>query len=304
VLMIAAIIVNWNGKKDTLKLLSSLESVKKGRDELITFVVDNGSDDGSPDAIRNGYPGVRIIETGSNLGFAAANNIGIRQAMAMKARFFWILNNDTYVDCDALSLAEAFNDGQVGAAGSKIYFAPGKEYHSKRYSDEERGRVLWYAGGLIDWKNMYASHRGVDEVDSGQYDVQTETDFVTGCSMMLSDKAVRQVGLFDERYFLYFEDVDLSLRIKQHGLKTVYMPDSVVWHVNAGSSGGPGSRLHEYYLTRNRLLAGMKYAPLRTKFALVREAAGFFRNGGAAKKRAVSDALMLRFGKSGWTELH
>lgn len=299
--MVSIITVNWNGKKNTLNLLASLSELKHGPDGFTVIVVDNGSQDGSVAAIRNAYPGVHIIESAKNLGFAAANNMGIRQALKMKSDFIWLLNNDTLVDEDALSLTEAFADKSVGAASSKIYFAKGREYHRERYGESERGKVIWYAGGVIDWKNMYASHRGVDEVDRGLYDTVTETDFATGCSMMISKKTIERCGLFDERYFLYYEDVDLSLRIQRHGMKTLYVPDSVVWHVNAGSSGGPGSRLHEYYMTRNRILCGMKYAPLKTKIALFRESLRFLYSGEKVKRQAVADALLLRFGESRWT---
>lgn len=209
----------------------------------------------------------------------------------------WLLNNDTEVDKDVLSFLNVFDDPTVGACGSKIYFAPGHEYHNDRYAKEERGRVFWYAGGLVDWDNMYASHRGVDEVDHGQYDAPIETPFITGCSFVVRSDVVRRVGMLDDAYYLYLEDLDWSLRIQKAGYKTLYAPTSIVWHVNAGSSGRPGNPLHEYYFTRNRLLFGLRYAPLRTKVALLREGTKFLFGKSPIRRKAIIDALTGRFGK-------
>ncbi len=294
---IAVIIVNWNGKKDTIDCLASLGKLKTQSSKLKTYVVDNGSTDGSVEAIRKGFSDVVILETGKNLGFTGGNNIGIRQALLGGADFVWLLNNDTTVDQSALTeLIAAFEDPNVGIGGSKIYFAPGREYHRDWYKQKDRGHVFWYAGGQIDWNNMYASHRGVDEVDHGQYDRTQETPFVTGCSMMVRKEVFDKVGYLDEKFFAYLEDLNFCLRAKQSGYKLLYVPKSVVWHNNAGSSS-VGSSTHQYYMTRNRLFVGLRYAPLRTKFALVREAVRAVIAGPAVCRRAVLDAIIGRAGK-------
>jgi GT2 family glycosyltransferase len=291
------IIVNWNGKNDTLACLESLAKIRASAVSLHVIVVDNGSDDDSPAVIQKAFPRVTVLRSKSNLGFTGGNNIGIRHALAHKADVVWLLNNDTIVDADALSAIRAFEDPAVGACGSKIYFAAGHEFHHDRYKTEERGRVIWYAGGKVDWHNMYASHRGVDEVDRGQYDRQEITPFITGCSFFIRSEVLNTVGMFDERYYLYLEDLDLSLRIQNAGWKTMYVPTSVIWHVNAGSSGRPGNPLHEYYFTRNRILIGFRYAPVRTKIALLREALRYIFWGSTIRRKAVLDAMVGRFGK-------
>lgn len=295
---IAVIIVNWNGLSDTLTCLESLRhvAVPKGI-AMSVIVVDNGSTDGSPAIIRTRHPWVHVLETGRNLGFSGGNNAGIRHAIDSGADYVWLLNNDTVVDPHVLRFLTVFDNPSVGAAGSKIYFAPGHEFHHDRYKPAQRGHVFWYAGGLIDWNNMYASHRGVDEVDHGQYDTTEDTEFITGCSMVLRSETIHAVGMLDDSYYLYLEDVDLNLRIQHAGYRTLYVPDSVVWHVNAGSSGKPGNPLHEYYFTRNRMLLGMKYAPIRTRFALLREAARFLVFGSGIRKRAIRDWILGNVGK-------
>ena len=298
---VSVVIVNWNGIEDTLECLASLGKLKTHPDLIGTtlkiIVVDNGSTDGSASLIRQKFSNIDLIETGENLGFTGGNNLGIRRALEEGAHLIWLLNNDTLVEEEALSIVSVFNDPKVGVAGSKIYFAKGHEYHKDRYAGDELGKVIWYAGGLIDWDNMYASHKGVDEVDHGQFDRGEETPFVTGCSMMVKREVFERIGLFDERFYLYLEDVDFCLRAARKGFRIVYVPISTLWHKNAGSSGGPGNPLHEYYLTRNRLLLGMRYAPLRTKIALWREGFGFMAGGSPIRRKAVIDAVLCRYGK-------
>ncbi len=291
------IVVNWNGKADTLNCLSSLADMDNARNNVATVVVDNASTDDSVASIRKNFPSVTVLESPVNEGFTGGNNRGMRYAVSKGADFVWLLNNDTKVDKDALKgLLDAFDDSAVGLAGSKIYFAPGYEFHHDRYSKKDRGRVIWYAGGLVDWANMYASHRGVDEVDTGQFERQEDTDFITGCSLMIRKDVVSRIGYLDDRFFLYLEDLDYSLRAKKAGFRCVYAPSSIVWHINAGSTGKPGHGLHQYYLTRNRLLIGMRYAPLRTKIALLREAVRFVFSSSPVLRRAVFDFITGRFG--------
>lgn len=294
---IAVIIVNWNGKDDTISCLGSLQKINLMGHRISIIVVDNGSTDDSVRVVKESFPSISVIVTGKNLGFTGGNNVGIQKALEIGVDLIWLLNNDTFVDRQVLSFTSVFDDVQVGACGSKIYFAPGHEFHHDRYKENERGRVFWYAGGLVDWNNMYAAHRGVDEVDNGQYDKIIETSFITGCSFVVRREVVEKVGMLDDRYYLYLEDLDWNIRIQKVGFKTLYVPTSVVWHVNAGSSGRPGNPIHEYYFTRNRLLLGMRYAPIRTKFALFREAIRFIISGSPVRRQAVLDWLVGKYGK-------
>ncbi len=293
---VSIVIVTWNGKRQTLQCLTSLEKVRHNSLKLDIVVVDNGSTDGTREALAKDFPSILVISLPTNRGFTGGSNVGISQALRDGSDYVWLLNNDTYIAKNALSLLGVFDDPLVGIAGSKIYFAPHHEYHKSRYAKDEQGKVLWYGGGYIDWDNMYASHRGVDEVDHGQYNQTEETAFVTGCSMMIARTVFDRIGLFDEAYYLYLEDVDFCLRAKRAGFTIVYVPSSVVWHSNAQSSGGAGSQLHQYYLTRNRYLIGLRYAPLRTKIALAREGTKFLIAGSPLQKRAVLDAIIGRFG--------
>jgi len=295
---VALIILNWNGKEDTLRCLASVEKLLKKNIVLQTFVVDNGSTDGSVDEIRKKFPFVWIIQNHENVGFTGGNNTAIHVALKENADYFWILNNDTVVEKYSLAeLVDVFDDPTVGIATSKIYFMKGNEFHYKRYKENERGKVLWYAGGIIDWNNVYGSHRGVDEVDHGQYEDIVETDYATGCSMMIARKCIETVGMFDNRYFAYVEDMDLSLRVKKFGWKILFVPTSILWHKNAGSTDRPGNDFHQYYMTRNRLIFGLTYAPIRTKVALLKESLRFVLAGSVRQKQAIMDTLFKKFGR-------
>jgi len=298
---VSIIIINYNGKENTLACLKSLKKLQATSYKLQAIVVDNGSSDGSVAAVKEEFPQVEIVELKQNAGFTGGNNVGIKLAMNRGADYILLLNNDTIASADFLSrlLAAAEKDSQVGITVPKIYFAAGYEFHKDRYRKSERDKVIWYAGGKIDWGNMYGSHRGVDQVDTGQFNAPQETDFATGCCMVVKAEVFEKIGFLDDRLFLYLEDLDFSLRAKQAGYKVVYVPQAHLWHKNAGSSGA-GSGLHDYYLTRNRLLIGWRYAPWRTKLALFRESLGRLFGGRKWEKIGIRDFYLGKFGRGSY----
>lgn len=297
------VILNLNGKDFTLDCLTSLEDLKKPKNtEVFLLVVDNGSTDNSVAAIKKNFPHVFILENRKNLGFAEGNNIGLRFALKEGADFILVLNNDTIVDKNLLTeLLREVKDERVGILGPKIYFAPGYEFHKDRYQESEKGKVLWYAGGKMDWGNVLASHRGVDEVDHGQYDQVSPTDFTSGCCFLVKREILEKIGLFDARFFLYYEDNDLCQRAKKVGFKVLFVPKAHLWHLNAGTAGGSGSTLQEYYITRNRLLFGAKFAPLRAKLALFRESLKLLLFGKPWQRKGVVDFYLGRFGQGSYS---
>lgn len=273
-----------------------LESIYKA--STVRVIVINNSLDRDLGSELKKFSNVTLINPKRNLGFARANNLGIREALLSGADYLILLNNDTLVPPGffekLLKFAETSPKLQI--TSPKIYFAKGFEFHKNRYKKHESGKIIWYAGGKIDWNNIYASHRGIDEFDNGQYDRVTETDFTTGCCLLIPKEVITKIGLLDENYFLYYEDVDYSQKAKKKGIKIIYYPFAFVYHKNAGSSQGPGSRLHEYYQTRNRLIFGFRYAPLRNKLPLIKEGMRFLISGGI-KKTAVADYFLHRYGK-------
>lgn len=271
---IAIITVNYNGKKDTLEFLESLKSLRTPNYELQTIVVDNASSDGSVKEIHNKFPDVDIVQTGENLGFSGGYNRGLEYAKIWGADYFLLINNDCLIQSENLIeelIRVAKSDEKIGIVSPKIYFAPGFEFHKDKYKESEIGKVFWYAGGKFDWDNVMGTHIGIDEVDCGQYDEVSQTGFISGGCMFIKKELLEKVGNFDNRYFLYFEDADLQKRAIDAGFKLFYTGKVSIAH-KVSQSTGVGSKVTDYYLTRNRLRFGLQYAKNRTKFALLREA--------------------------------
>lgn len=296
-------IVNFNGNKDTISCLKSLEELRVKDFILNVVVVDNGSEEEfkeDPKSYKNFK--LHLLRSEENLGFSGGQNLGIKYALINSADFVLILNNDTIVDKDLIvNLLETFDKkSDCGIVSPKIYFAKGHEYHKDRYDLKDLGKVIWYAGGKNDWGNVLASHKGVDEVDKKQYDKLEKTDFASGCCELIKREVFDKVGLFDEKYFLYFEDNDLSQRARKKGFESYYQPKAILWHVNAGSAGGSGSKLQDYYITRNRLLFGNRYASFRARYSLVKEGLKLILNGREWQKKGAKDYFLGSFGKGNY----
>jgi len=120
-------------------------------------------------------------------------------------------------------------------------------------------------------------------------------DFVSGCAMMVKKEVFKKIGLLDERYFLYLEDLDFCHRVAKSGFKILFDPKAIVWHKNAGSSAS-GSKLQEYYITRNRLLFGQKHASLKMKLLLLKEALRILMSDNKIKREAIRNFFLRRFG--------
>jgi len=293
---VVIVVLSWNSKKYIGECLNSL---KKTKTEII--LVDGGSTDGSPKYLKTNYPEFKLIETNKNLGYAGGNNVGLRWALEQNADFVWIINPDIIVNPNSLeeALKVMTKDDKIAVVGSKVYFAAGFEFHKNRYTKKDLGKAIWYAGGENDWKNIFAVHYGMNEVDNGQNDKEKEIDFATGSSMLLRCDVLRQVGLLDDKYFLYYEENDLCQRIKKADYKIMYAPKSVVWH-RVGQATGIGSSLADYYIARNRLLFGMRWAPWRSKLALLRESVRLLFSGRLWQRRGVVDFYLGRLGKGSY----
>lgn len=298
---VVIVTVNYNTEKDTLDLIESIKKIKKEGFLIKTIIVDNGSKNKLL-LPKNSGKDFFQIRSEVNTGFSGGYNIGIKEALKKMADYVLIVNNDTIIDSlmikNLLKVLES--DEKIGVVTPKIYFAKGREFHKDRYSKEELGKVFWYAGGRTDWANVTSIHRGVDEVDRGQYNKIEKTEFASGCCMLIKREVFEKVGVFDDKYFLYYEDADLNERIKRAGYEIYYVPTAVLVHVNASSSGGAGSPLQDYYITRNRMLFGLRYAPLRSKIALIRESLRILKKGREWQKRGIIDFYKRKLGKGSY----
>ena len=222
---IKVLILNWNGK-DLLK--SCLDSVIAiDYSNFSVMVIDNGSSDGSLDIITDNYPGVEILSLDKNYGFSGGYNRYLKQLKDESSEFIMLLNNDTVVDSAILNsfihAKEQFGDNQI--YGGKIYY-------------QDNPEVIWYAGGKVNLKWGYISHRGIRKQDSPEFSNPMKTDYVTGCCLFTSNKVINKLNGFDEQFDMYGEDVDLCLRAIKIGIQCYYWPKAKLWHHVSASSGG------------------------------------------------------------------
>lgn len=296
--LITVIALNFNSDKETHQCLSSLFTVNHNDFNLKIIIIDNGSKNKFVLTTNEKSKNVTLIRSEENLGFSGGNNLGFNKALAFNSDFVLIINNDTYQDKYFLeNLYKAINKSdKIGAVTPKIYFAKGHEFHKNKYKDLELGKVIWYAGGFIDFKNAFSIHIGVDEVDNGQYNIERKINFATGCCILFRKEVFNKIGFFDDRYFLYFEDADLSIRLIKAGFEILYVPSAIIWHINAASSS-VGSKLQEYFITRNRLLFGFLYGSFKLRFALYKESMKFLFFGRIWQKIAVRDFYFRKLGK-------
>lgn len=229
------ILVNYNGIDDTLDCIASILSA--GLDEYSIIVVDNASKKDETIEIRDKFPGVVTIRNEINGGFSTGNNIGIRYALAHGADYVMLLNNDTVIAPDMISLLSAScNDDVITVPKMFYYFQPDK---------------IWYGGGEINRWTGNVKHCCFNQVNVLQN--RRFCTFATGCCMMIKADIFNRIGLLDERYFMYSEDVDFSIRLLNGGIKIEYIPQAELWHKAGSSSGGKLSPFSTYYITRNRL---------------------------------------------------
>jgi GT2 family glycosyltransferase len=242
---IGVVIVNYNSGETLARCLESL-SLQEYRD-FITLVIDNGSSDGSTAGIRDRFPGVVVMETGENLGFAAANNMAFR-IMKDSVNWFALLNPDAFPSPGWLAALEKASREHAGYAS----------FGSRCYSDDGH-RLLdgigdeYHISGLV-WRRGY----GAD--DRAAYDIGRDIFSPCAAAALYSRQAVAEAGGFDEDFFCYLEDIDLGFRLRLLGYKSRYVPDATVTHMGSVSAG-MRSDLYVYYGQRNIVWTWIKNMP-------------------------------------------
>jgi GT2 family glycosyltransferase len=246
---VTAVVLSWNGREHTLACLRSLQRV--AYEPFVVLVVDNGSSDGSADAVAAAHPDATLLRLRENRGFAGGMNAGIRAALERGADAVLTLNNDMEVDPGFVEpLVEALRaDASAAAACSQILFA----------DDPPR---VWYAGA------PYSARRGYSGRNTGYGDPPLSaavppygTPRACGGAMLARREAIDAVGLFDDLLFAYAEDTDWSLRAAAAGRRVLVVPASVVTHAVSASSGGESSPDTIYYALRNGLVVAERHAP-------------------------------------------
>jgi GT2 family glycosyltransferase len=234
---VSAIIVAW---KSADCIGRCIESLQASVVPLDIIVIDNDSPDDVKGAVAK-YPEVTYKNSGDNIGYAAGNNLGLKIAEKSNANYFFILNPDAYIDknCVKNLLDVLQKDPGLGMACPKTY-----------YADSD---TIWFAGATLDMKTGTSPHIGQGQKDGPAFSKDHDLPRANGCAMLLSKEALRKVGHMEEKYFLYFEEIDWSLRFEQAGYRMRFVAEAHVWHAASTSSGGFFTPLYQYYTTRNSL---------------------------------------------------
>jgi GT2 family glycosyltransferase len=248
---LAVVILTWNGKEDTLACLESLASGGYPRDDDSILVVDNGSADGTLEAVAERFPWAVCIQNGDNLGFAGGNNAGMRRALDEGYRHVMLLNNDTEVPEGALGLLVDYLDGNPGTGSVQ----PLLVLHSDRSRIDSLGQELFSLPGARD-----------RAIGTPVEDAPKEPEPIFGpcaAAAVYRAEALHQVGVLDEEFFVLLEDVDLSFRIQLEGWEAALVPAARVYHKRGISSQGKLSGEKKYLLHRNILALAWRYWPAR-----------------------------------------
>ena len=287
-----SIIINHNGRqylKDCLGTLSKV-AVKGYKHKII--LIDNASLDDSVTYIKKKFPKVRVKIFHRNKGFTGGVNFGIKYAIRHKAKYVLLLNNDTKVYPPFLQELISFADRKADAGiVSPLIFFPGVK------------KKIWFAGGNIDPVRFSSIHSLFGEINTKIDKKPYKSQYLSGCAMLVKNKAFEKLGFFDERFFLYYEDVDYCLRAEKEGFNCYVDPKAKIIHKQRPSELDEAHK--EYYLTRNHLLLLNKHASLKIKIREhIRTVKTAYEKMGAQDSlkaqyalMGIKDYLLGRFGK-------
>lgn len=254
--MVFIVLVNFNGAEDTEACIRSLQSIPSP--DFHVVVVDNGSGEDSLQvlrALREELP-FTLLEAGENRGFAAGCNVGIRYALERGADQVLLLNNDTLVTPEfLLGLLSPFSKNPLcGASTCRIRFA------------SDLGR-LWYAGGSVSPWTGRTRHFSYGQEDREKPGPPSPVTFASGCCLCLSREAIEKVGLLDEDYFLYEEDTDYCLRLREAGMEIFYVPAAVILHKVSATVKRHSAQTAPYVIRSRYLLIQKRLPALRRPLA-------------------------------------
>lgn len=246
---LAIILLNYNNVDDTLECVKSIE--KNYSNECTIVVVDNKSTDNSKELLIKNKDRYKLILNDVNNGFAHGNNIGIQWALSEGFEYVMLLNNDTLVTKESIEkMMKSIKDNKnIGIVSPRIMYYPDKE-------------SIWFDGGKINWLKFIVEHKNMNKnIKDIQESNENEevVDFITGCCMLIRSDVINSVGYLPEEYFMYYEDVDYCIKIKDAGYDLLSIKDSIIYHKVSSSSGGEDSPFSIKWGTRNRIIFMNKY---------------------------------------------
>ncbi len=255
------IIVGWNNYDDTLECIQSILNQQQIGTEI--FLVDNGSKIEPLNKLALLFPKINYIYSEINLGFAAGTNLGLKKALYAGFNYFLIINNDTKADVLMLSeLVKSLDDREIGLVAPLIHY----------YDTPEQ---IWSSGGSMNKLLLMPldSHNRKKAIIN-----PTIRTFLSGCCYLVKRELLEQVGLFDERFFLYFEDLDFCVRINETEWKMIVVPMAKLFHKVSQSSGGQFSENERFHYARSSGLYFRKHMNKNNALPII-----LFRLGNALK---------------------
>jgi GT2 family glycosyltransferase len=244
------VVLNWNSHEITEECIESLLAMEGYGGSFEILIVDNGSRDGSVEALRAAFPNLEVIANSRNLGFTGGCNVGMRRALGQNADYVLLVNNDTIVKANFLGelLTEVERSPKVGMVSPKIYY----------FDQPDR---IWWAGGAFSLWQGVPRHIGRNKRENGEYETARDIDWATGCGVLLKCDALREGGLFDEEIFSNGEDLDLSLRLRELGWRIRYAPAAKMWHKEGfATRRNVGEHVRYFTAVRNNLWVMHKHA--------------------------------------------
>ncbi|MEM7131199.1 MAG: glycosyltransferase family 2 protein [Chloroflexota bacterium] len=256
--LVYAIVTNWNGLEDTTECVESI--LASSYENLAVVIVDNGSTDGCAEILAERFPQVPQVRTGENAEVTAAYNSGLRHALSHDADYLLMLNNDTTLHPEMVShlVDTAQQNRQIGVLTPKIYYY-------------DRPDLIWFAGARCHAWDFGAYDRGEGEKDGPDNSMAKETEYAWACGMLFSRALLEKIGLFDTRFWLYYDDVDICLRARKAGYLIWYVPEAKMWH-KVGESTGSDRFARTW--GRSKMLLYRKHATGLHRAALVGYAFG------------------------------
>lgn len=234
---VTIIIVAWNQLEKTLACLETITALDYSHARLL--LVDNGSEPPLAGAITARFPDIEVLRLPGNLGFAGGFNAGLRRALEGDSHHFLLLNNDTLLAPDVLTrlVEEMEGAADIGVVTAKIFYA----------ADPHR---IWTVGANL---NLFLDLKdgGQGQIDSGQWASARDIDFAPFCTILLRRVVVDEVGLLDEEFFLYYEDMDYCRRTLAAGWRIRLQPAAHVLHDVSASSGGRDSPMERYWMAQS-----------------------------------------------------
>ena len=253
----------WNQIEKTIDCLNSVFALNYPH--ISVLLVDNGSHDNTVNIVARQFPQVKIITLAENLGFATGYNIGLRAAIAEGFSYIFLINNDTILEPNCLNflVEEILSAPDIGMVTAKIYY------------DKDPQRI-WSVGGKFNQNRLEIIEKGDDQIDLGQWQVPIDIDFAPLCGVLINKTLLDKIGLLDEQFFVYYEDMDFCWRTRAANFRIRLKPEAHIWHAVSASSGGHYAPNERYWMARSSIRYFVKHAQGKQKLIVL-----FWRTGSA-----------------------